>query len=40
MEGAKGGLASGMRREFNNTNQGNKRIGGCFVAFDGYSNDN
>ena len=39
-EGAKGGIAYGIRKEFKYTGEGNKRIDICFVAFDGDSNDN
>ena len=40
MEGAKGGLASGLRKEFNDNDEEKKINVGCFVAFSGDSNDN
>ena len=40
LEVAKGGLASGISKDIKDTDEGNNRIGGCFIAFDGYSNDN
>ena len=40
LEGAKGGLASGLRKEFKGTDDGNKTKYEWFVAFDGDSNDN
>ena len=40
LEGAKGGLASGLRKEFNDNDEEKKINVGCFVAFSGDSNDN
>ena len=40
LAGKKGGLAYVLRKEFKESDDGNKRIDGCFVTFDGSSNDN
>ena len=40
LAGSKGGLASGPRKQFKDTDEGNNIIDGCFVAFFGASNDN
>ena len=40
LEGAKGGIASGLRKEFKDTDEGNKITDRFFVAFDGSSTDN
>ena len=40
LSGSKGGISSGPKKEFKDTEEGKKRIDGCFVAFDGASNNN
>ena len=40
LEGAKVGIASGLRKEFKDTDERNKITDSCFVAFDGSSTDN
>ena len=36
----KGGLESGLRKDFKSTDEANKRISGCFDVLEGDSNDN
>ena len=40
LEGEKGGLAYGPRKDFKDTDDGKNIIDGYFVAFDGALNDN
>ena len=40
LKGKKGGLEYGLGDYFKKTDEINTRTDGCFILFDGYSNDN